>query len=61
MPKICEVFGLDTAGQDMSMRQYTLKELEHYEPSRVYTGQMSKLNSYQVSEGDCFLNPTSLN
>ncbi|KAK3859590.1 hypothetical protein Pcinc_031396 [Petrolisthes cinctipes] len=47
-PKVCEVFGLEAQAQDINMRQYKLTVHEEYDPSRLYTGEIARLNSLKI-------------
>ncbi|KAK8377081.1 hypothetical protein O3P69_013617 [Scylla paramamosain] len=47
-PKVCEVFGIDSQAQDINMRQYRLTVLEDYDPARLFTGEIARLNSFKV-------------
>lgn len=44
-PAVCEYFGIESTGEDISVRQYRL--LEHTEelPDRVFSGEMARLHS----------------
>ncbi|EEB11242.1 NADPH--cytochrome P450, putative [Pediculus humanus corporis] len=44
-PAVCEYFGLEGAGEDVSVRQYRLTEHEEYNPERVFTGEVARLQS----------------
>lgn len=46
--QVCEVFGLEALAQDINMRQYKLTVHEEYDPSRLYTGEIARLNSLKV-------------
>ncbi|XP_030746879.1 NADPH--cytochrome P450 reductase isoform X1 [Sitophilus oryzae] len=43
-PAVCEYFGIESTGEDISIRQYRLEEYEDA-PDRVYTGEMARLHS----------------
>ncbi|KAF2360617.1 NADPH-cytochrome P450 reductase [Trinorchestia longiramus] len=45
-PKVCEFFGLDAAGQDINMRQYSLTELTDPDPSKIFTGEITRLKAH---------------
>ncbi|MPC26196.1 NADPH--cytochrome P450 reductase [Portunus trituberculatus] len=47
-PKVCEVFGIDSQAQDINMRQYRLTVHEDYDPARLFTGEIARLNSLKV-------------
>jgi len=46
IPKVCELFGLDEAGEDMSMRQYELTEPEEWDPDRLFQGEIGRLKTH---------------
>ncbi|CAH1100164.1 unnamed protein product [Psylliodes chrysocephalus] len=43
-PVVCEHFGIESTGEDISMRQYRLEEFDEA-PDRVFTGEMARLQS----------------
>ncbi|CAG9771588.1 unnamed protein product [Ceutorhynchus assimilis] len=43
-PAVCEFFGIESTGEDISMRQYRLEEYEDA-PDRVFTGEMARLHA----------------
>lgn len=43
-PAVCEYFGIESTGEDISIRQYRLEEFEDM-PDRVFTGEMARLHS----------------
>ncbi|KAF7284794.1 cytochrome P450 reductase isoform X2 [Rhynchophorus ferrugineus] len=43
-PVVCEYFGIESTGEDISIRQYRLEEYEDA-PDRVYSGEMARLHS----------------
>ena len=47
---VCEEFGLESLGDDFSMRQYeaTILQDGDYKPERVFTGEVARLRSYQT-------------
>lgn len=47
-PKVCEFFGIEALAQEISMRQYKLTVHEDYDPARLYTGEIARLNSLQI-------------
>ncbi|NP_001303631.1 NADPH--cytochrome P450 reductase [Cimex lectularius] len=44
-PTVCEYFGIEGAGEDVSVRQYKLTEHIDNIPERVYTGEVARLHS----------------
>lgn len=44
-PAVCEYFGIESTGEDVSIRQYKLQEFKDEIPDRVYTGEMARLHS----------------
>ncbi|XP_019865279.1 NADPH--cytochrome P450 reductase isoform X2 [Aethina tumida] len=44
-PVVCEHFGIESTGEDISIRQYSLQEFTEDVPDRVYTGEMARLHS----------------
>ncbi|KAF2896883.1 hypothetical protein ILUMI_09293 [Ignelater luminosus] len=44
-PAVCDYFGIESTGEDVSMRQYRLVEYKEETPDRVYTGEMARLHS----------------
>ncbi|CAB0008926.1 unnamed protein product, partial [Nesidiocoris tenuis] len=45
-PTVCEHFGIEGAGEDVSIRQYKLTEHTDSVPERVYTGEVARLFSF---------------
>lgn len=45
-PAVCEYFGIESTGEDVSMRQYRLVEHED-NVDRVFTGEMGRLHSHK--------------
>lgn len=45
-PAVCEHFGIETLGEDVSMRQYKLTEHSEINPDRLYTGEVARLHSF---------------
>ncbi|XP_050305101.1 NADPH--cytochrome P450 reductase isoform X1 [Anthonomus grandis grandis] len=43
-PAVCEFFGIESTGEDISMRQYRLEEYDDA-PDRVFSGEMARLHS----------------
>lgn len=43
-PAVCEYFGIESTGEDISIRQYRLEEYDDA-PDRVFTGEMARLHS----------------
>lgn len=46
-PAVCEFFGIEGAGEDVSIRQYKLTEHQDLPPERVYHGEIARLHSYK--------------
>ncbi|XP_066601720.1 NADPH--cytochrome P450 reductase [Prorops nasuta] len=46
-PSVCEFFGIEGAGEDVSIRQYKLTEHLDAQPERVYTGELARLHSFK--------------
>lgn len=44
-PAVCDYFGIESTGEDVSVRQYRLQEFKDEVPERVYTGEMARLHS----------------
>lgn len=44
-PAVCDNFGIESTGEDVSMRQYRLVEYKDDLPERIYTGEMARLHS----------------
>ncbi|XP_017770493.1 PREDICTED: NADPH--cytochrome P450 reductase [Nicrophorus vespilloides] len=44
-PAVCEHFGIESTGEDVSVRQYRLQEFKEEIPERVYSGEMARLHS----------------
>lgn len=44
-PAVCEHFGIESTGEDVSVRQYRLQEFKDEVPERIYTGEMARLHS----------------
>ena len=44
-PAVCEYFGIEATGEDVSVRQYKLTEHLEVAPDRVYTGEVARLHS----------------
>lgn len=45
-PAVCEHFGIETMGEDVSVRQYKLTEHTEINPDRLYTGEVARLHSF---------------
>jgi len=45
-PSVCEYFGIETLGEDVSVRQYKLAEHSDIDPGRLYTGEVARLHSF---------------
>lgn len=45
-PKVCEVFGLDGVGEDISMRQHILSEPTDFDTNKLFTGEITRLRSH---------------
>lgn len=45
-PKVCDLFGVDAAGQDINMRQYSLTELPEPDLNKIFTGEIARLKSH---------------
>ncbi|XP_015598429.1 NADPH--cytochrome P450 reductase isoform X3 [Cephus cinctus] len=46
-PAVCDFFGIEGAGEDVSIRQYKLTEHVDALPEKVYTGEIARLHSYK--------------
>lgn len=46
-PAVCEYFNIESTGEDVSIRQYQLKEYTNELPDRIFTGEMARLHSLQ--------------
>lgn len=46
-PAVCEYFNIESTGEDVSIRQYRLKEFTDELPERIFTGEMARLHSLQ--------------
>lgn len=46
-PAVCEFFGIEDAGEDVSIRQYKLTEHVDLPADRIYTGEIARLHSFQ--------------
>ncbi|CAO1395159.1 unnamed protein product [Diamesa serratosioi] len=44
-PSVCDFFGIESTGEDVSMRQYRLLEQPEVAPERVYSGEVARLHS----------------
>uniref|UniRef100_A0A1B6E5J6 NADPH--cytochrome P450 reductase n=1 Tax=Clastoptera arizonana TaxID=38151 RepID=A0A1B6E5J6_9HEMI len=44
-PKVCEYFGIEATGEDVSVRQYQLTEHLEVDTSKIYTGEVARLHS----------------
>lgn len=45
-PAVCEYFGIESMGEDVSVRQYKLTEHTEINPDRLYTGEVARLHSF---------------
>lgn len=45
-PAVCEHYGIETMGEDVSVRQYKLTEHSEINPDRLYTGEVARLHSF---------------
>ncbi|XP_011134999.1 NADPH--cytochrome P450 reductase isoform X1 [Harpegnathos saltator] len=46
-PAVCEFFGIEGAGEDVSIRQYKLTEHVDLPADRIYNGEIARLHSFQ--------------
>lgn len=48
-PSVCEFFGIEGAGEDVSIRQYKLTEHvdEPVAAEKIYTGEIARLHSFK--------------
>lgn len=46
--QVCDTFGIEAQAQDINMRQYKLTVHEEYDPTRLFTGEIARLNSLKV-------------
>ncbi|KAL2751030.1 NADPH--cytochrome P450 reductase isoform X2 [Vespula maculifrons] len=46
-PAVCEFFGIEGTGEDVSIRQYKLTEHVDILPERIYTGEIARLHSFK--------------
>ncbi|KYQ51963.1 NADPH--cytochrome P450 reductase [Trachymyrmex zeteki] len=65
-PAVCEFFGIEGTGEDVSIRQYQLTEHIDLSTDRIYTGELARLHSFtnQRSPYDAknpFLAPVRIN
>ncbi|XP_050492302.1 NADPH--cytochrome P450 reductase isoform X1 [Bombus huntii] len=44
-PAVCDFFGIEGTGEDVSIRQYKLTEHVDIPPERIYTGEIARLHS----------------
>lgn len=44
-PAVCDYFGIESTGEEVSMRQYRLEEFTEQLPERIFTGEMARLHS----------------
>ncbi|XP_044754786.1 NADPH--cytochrome P450 reductase isoform X2 [Coccinella septempunctata] len=44
-PAVCDYFGIESFGEEVSMRQYRLEEFVDDLPDRIFTGEMARLHS----------------
>ncbi|KAG5345231.1 NCPR reductase, partial [Acromyrmex charruanus] len=45
-PAVCEFFGIEATGEDVSIRQYKLTEHVDLPADRIYTGELARLHSF---------------
>lgn len=65
-PAVCEFFGIEGAGEDVSIRQYKLTEHVDLPGDRIYTGEIARLHSFQAQRApydakNPFLAPVKVN
>ncbi|RLU18700.1 hypothetical protein DMN91_009057 [Ooceraea biroi] len=46
-PTVCEFFGIEGAGEDISIRQYKLTEHVDLPADRIYTGEIARLHAFK--------------
>lgn len=46
-PTVCDFFGIEGTGEDVSIRQYKLTEHVDIPPERIYTGEIARLHSFK--------------
>ena len=46
-PTVCDFFGIEGAGEDVSIRQYKLTEHNDLPIERIYTGEIARLHSFR--------------
>jgi NADPH-ferrihemoprotein reductase len=44
-PAVCEFFGIEATGEDVSVRQYRLTENPDVSTDRIYAGEVARLHS----------------
>lgn len=44
-PSVCDFFGIEATGEDVSVRQYQLTEHLEVDTNRVYSGEVARLHS----------------
>uniref|UniRef100_A0A1L2EC44 NADPH--cytochrome P450 reductase n=2 Tax=Locusta migratoria TaxID=7004 RepID=A0A1L2EC44_LOCMI len=44
-PAVCEFFGIESTGEDVSVRQYRLTEHDSISSDKIYTGEVARLHS----------------
>ncbi|XP_046559646.1 LOW QUALITY PROTEIN: NADPH--cytochrome P450 reductase-like [Haliotis rubra] len=49
-PAVCEHFGVQPTGDDVSIRQYALKEHEDLPKEKIFTGEITRLNSFNLQK-----------
>ncbi|XP_062241495.1 P450 (cytochrome) oxidoreductase b isoform X1 [Platichthys flesus] len=65
-PAICQHFGVEASGDDSSIRQYELKEHPDLKMNKVYSGEIGRLQSFEVQKPpydskNPFLAPVTVN
>uniref|UniRef100_A0A3Q1FKK0 NADPH--hemoprotein reductase n=1 Tax=Acanthochromis polyacanthus TaxID=80966 RepID=A0A3Q1FKK0_9TELE len=65
-PAVCEHFGVEALGDESSIRQYVLKEHTDINMNKVYTGEIGRLQSFEVQKPpfdakNPFLAPVTVN
>uniref|UniRef100_A0AAY4D6I1 NADPH--hemoprotein reductase n=1 Tax=Denticeps clupeoides TaxID=299321 RepID=A0AAY4D6I1_9TELE len=65
-PAMCEHFGVEATGEESSIRQYELKVHVDISPSKVYTGELGRLKSFEQQKPpfdakNPFLAPVTVN
>jgi hypothetical protein len=49
-PAVCELYGVESTGEDINIRQYSLTTHDELLPERVFSGEIARLGSFRTQK-----------